>query len=107
MAEVAMGAEGALDLATRQGAAFLGLEHELGTVEDGKLADLVVLNRNPLDDIRATADIHLVVKDGRIYDGDTLDEIWPDARSYGGYPWLQEEMFRSDDRPIRPNGEDR
>ena len=107
MAEVAMGAEGALDLATRQGAAFLGLEHELGTVEDGKLADLVVLNRNPLDDIRATADIHLVVKDGRIYDGDTLDEIWPDARPYGGYPWLQEEMFRSDDRPIRPNGEDR
>ena len=51
--------------------------------------------------------MHLVVKDGRIYDGDTLDEVWPDARSYGGYPWLQEEMFRSDDRPIRPNGEDR
>ena len=61
----------------------------------------MVLDRNPLDDIRATADIHLVIKDGRIYDGDTLDEIWPDARPYGGYPWLQEEMFPQR-RPAHP-----
>lgn len=107
MAESALGAEGALDLATRQGAAFLGLEHQTGTIEVGKLADLVVLDRNPLEDIRATADIRYVVKDGRVYDGDTLDEIWPEARPYGGYPWLDETMYREDDRPIRPNGADR
>ncbi len=101
MAEAAMGAEGALDLATRQGALFLGLLDETGTVEAGKLADLVVLNRNPLEDIRATADVRYVVKDGRVYDGDTLDEIWPEARPYGGHPWLDETMYRDDDRPIR------
>lgn len=104
MAESALGAEGALDLATRQGASFLGLEHQTGTIETGKLADLVVLNRNPLEDLRATADILYVVKEGRVYDGDTLDEIWPDARSYGGYPWLDETMYREDERPVRREG---
>ena len=104
MAESALGAEGALDLATRQGAAFLGLEHQTGTIETGKLADLVVLERNPLDDIRATADILYVVKEGRVYDGDTLDEIWPDPQSYVNYPWLDETMYREDERPIRREG---
>ncbi len=102
MAESAMGPLGALDLGTRQGAAFLGLEHELGTIESGKLADILVLDENPLEDIRATTSLRLVVKDGRIHDAETLDEIWPRARPYGGYPWMDEEMFRADDRPIRP-----
>ncbi len=101
MAAAAMSPEEALDVATRQGALFLGLLDETGTVEAGKLADLVVLNRNPLEDIRATADIRYVIKDGRVFDGDTLDEIWPLPRPYGGYPWLDETMYREDTRPIR------
>ena len=64
----------------------------------------MVLDENPLEDIRATTAIHLVIKDGRIYDGNTLDEMWPDARPYGEYPWLNEDMYRTDDRPIRPPG---
>ena len=107
MAASAMSPEEALDLAARQGAAFLGLEHELGTLETGKLADLVVLDRNPLEDIRATTEIRLVAKDGRIYDGDTLDEVWPASKPYGGYPWLDEDMLRDDVRPIRPGPEGR
>jgi hypothetical protein len=58
--------------ATRNGAALVGREKELGTVEVGKLADLVLLNSNPLEDIGNTADIALVMKDGKLFDPDTL-----------------------------------
>ncbi len=53
-------------MATRNGAEALGLEAELGTVEVGKRADLVVLGSNPLDDIRNTRDIDMVIVDGRL-----------------------------------------
>ena len=49
-------------------------------VEDPKLADLQVLDKNPLDDIRNTNTIKYVMKNGRLYDGDTVDEIWPRQR---------------------------
>ena len=41
------------------------------------------------------------MKDGVLYDGDTLDEIWPEAKPYGGYPWLLEGIYEMDERPIR------
>ena len=53
----------------------------------------------PLADIRATADISMVMKGGVLYDADTLDEIWPQPRPYGAYPWVDAEIFRADDRP--------
>jgi imidazolonepropionase-like amidohydrolase len=43
----------------------------------GKIADLIVLNKNPLDDIHNSREIRYVMKDGILYEGDTLDEIWP------------------------------
>ncbi|NMO20441.1 amidohydrolase family protein [Pyxidicoccus fallax] len=55
----------AIQAATLEPARFLGREHELGTVEKGKAADLVVLDANPLDDIRNTTRIHSVVVRGR------------------------------------------
>ena len=61
----------------------------------------MVLNTNPLDDIRNTTDILYVMKDGVLYDGDTLDEIWPEAKPYGGYPWLLEGIYEMDERPIQ------
>ncbi|MCI0429631.1 MAG: amidohydrolase family protein [Rhodospirillales bacterium] len=54
--------------ATRGGAAALGRSDEIGTVEAGKLADLVVLNADPLIDIANTQRIHLVVRDGAMFD---------------------------------------
>ena len=81
----AMGAGGAsnhdiLRAATILGAEAIGFGKQLGSIEEGKFADLVVLNSNPLDDLRNTVDILYVMKDGRLYDGATLDEIHPEAR---------------------------
>jgi len=47
---------------------------------DARLADLVILDANPLDDIRHTNTVRYVMKNGRLYDGDTLDELWPERR---------------------------
>ncbi|HEX8724846.1 MAG TPA: amidohydrolase family protein, partial [Gemmatimonadaceae bacterium] len=66
-----------LRVATIFGAEAIGLDKELGSLEPGKLADLQVLDRNPLDDIRNTNTIRYVMKNGRLYDGNTLDELWP------------------------------
>ena len=101
MAASALGPMGALEVASLHGAHFLGLEKELGSLEVGKLADIVVLNKNPLDDIRNTADILYVMKDGVLYEGDTLDEIWPEKKPYGSYPWLLEGIYETDTRKVR------
>ena len=69
-----------LRVATIYGAEAMGYAEDLGSVEVGKLADLVVLDRDPLTDIGATQDIAFVMKDGTMYRGRTLDEVWPGER---------------------------
>ena len=96
----ALGPMGALEVASVHGAHFIGRSADLGTIEEGKLADLLVLNSNPLDDIRNTTDIEYVMKAGTLYDGDTLDEVWPEQKPYGNYYWVDPDAFRSDDRPV-------
>jgi imidazolonepropionase-like amidohydrolase len=65
----------ALRCATINGAKYLGLDAELGSLEKGKLADLLVLDRNPLENIRNSESIGMVMVNGRLYDAKTLDEI--------------------------------
>ncbi|MEO8449601.1 MAG: amidohydrolase family protein, partial [Gemmatimonadota bacterium] len=89
----------ALEVASIGGAHFLGLEQEIGSIVPGKLADLVILNSNPLDNIRNTVDIQSVMKAGKLYNGETLDEIWPRSRPYGPKPWNPPEVLRTDLRP--------
>jgi hypothetical protein len=78
----------ALEVGTWQGASFIGLDSDIGSISVGKIADLVVLNSNPLEDIKNSQDILYVMKSGRLYDGATLDEIWPQVRPYGPRPWV-------------------
>lgn len=60
----------ALRAATIDGADYLGLSKQLGSLETGKKADLVVLNSNPLENIRSTIDTRYVMVDGRLFDVD-------------------------------------
>ena len=69
-----------LRAATRNGAEIIGRQDELGSIEVGKFADLVILNANPLDNIRNTNSIDRVMKNGRLYDAATMDEVWPEQK---------------------------
>jgi hypothetical protein len=100
VAASAMGPMGALELASNEGAYFLGAEQDVGSLAVGKLADLMILNSNPLDNIRNTTDIQSVMKGGVLYDGMTLDEVWPQQRAYGTRPWIYDEIWRSGPRPV-------
>lgn len=64
----------ALKTATVNPARYMGLDADIGSLEEGKLADLVILNGNPLEDIRRTDDLSHVMLGGRLYDAATLDE---------------------------------
>jgi Tol biopolymer transport system component len=67
----------ALRSATITGAKIIGRPDDLGSIEPGKLADLIIFDKSPLDDIHNTKYIRWVMQDGTLYEGDTLDEVWP------------------------------
>lgn len=70
----------ALKVATIKGAEAIGLDKDLGSLEEGKLADIVILDKNPLENIRHSNTVRYVIMNGRVYEGDTLDEIYPAQR---------------------------
>ena len=65
----------ALRTATTEPARHLGFEKDIGSLEEGKLADLVILSENPLDDIRNTETVEYVMIGGRLYESKTMNEV--------------------------------
>jgi Tol biopolymer transport system component/imidazolonepropionase-like amidohydrolase len=76
----------AIRCATLYGAQYIGMDKDLGSLEAGKLADLIVMDKNPLDNIQNSETIRYVMKNGRLYDAETMDEI-------GNHPKKREKFY--------------
>jgi imidazolonepropionase-like amidohydrolase len=68
-----------LRIATKQGAEAVGAQDDLGTIETGKLADIVLLDKNPLENIKHTQTIWRVFKGGWLFDPDKLRPPVPES----------------------------
>ncbi len=77
----------ALRCGTLNGAHYLGMDKDIGSLEVGKLADLDVLDKNPLEDIRNSESVRYVMVNGRLYDAASMDEIGNHPRQRGRFFW--------------------
>ena len=77
----------ALKTATINPAEYIGMDSEIGSLEKGKLADLLVLEENPLEDIQNTNSILYTMVNGRLYDANTMNEIGNHPEERGNFYW--------------------
>ena len=80
-----------LRAATLTGARAIGYDQDLGSLEAGKLADLIILTKDPLEDIRNTTRIRYVMKNGELFEGDTLNQIWPKRKPLPPLWWWKDD----------------
>ncbi|RDY61191.1 amidohydrolase family protein [Flagellimonas nanhaiensis] len=91
----------ALKAATINGAQYIGAGNDIGSLKVGKLADLIVLDKNPLDDIRNTETVRFTMVNGRLFDTETMNEIgntevqrskfwWENNKYNAAFPWHEE-----------------
>ena len=91
----------ALKAATINGANYIGAGHDIGSLKKGKLADLIVMDKNPLEDIRNSESIIYTMINGRLYDTETMNEIgnepkerskfyWENTNYNQAFPWHEE-----------------
>ncbi len=66
---------------------MIGVAEDRGTVSAGKLADLLVLTDDPTINIRNTQSIRYVIKNGELFQADTLDKLWPQQKPLPDQWW--------------------
>jgi imidazolonepropionase-like amidohydrolase/Tol biopolymer transport system component len=76
----------ALRSGTIDGARYLGFDHDIGSLEPGKLADVAILDADPTADIRNSEQVHWVIANGHVYDAATMDEV-------GNHPHKRQPFF--------------
>ncbi len=79
----------ALRSATLNGASYLGMDHQIGSLKAGKLADLIVLEKNPLENIQNSNSVMYTMINGRMYDAATMNEIGNTPRARSKFYWEQ------------------
>lgn len=77
----------ALQAATINGASYLGMEDEIGSLKEGKLADLIILDKNPLEDIMNSDSVIFTMINGRLYDTSTMNEVGNYNKPRGSFYW--------------------
>ena len=77
----------ALRAGTLHGARYVGLDGDIGSLEVGKLADLAVIDGNPLDDIRVSERVKYTMVNGRVYDATSMDEVGNRKRKRKPFHW--------------------
>ncbi len=82
-----MTAHESLKAATINPAISLGFDQHIGSIQEGKLADLIVLDQNPLENIRNTESVRYTMVNGRLYDAETMNEIGNYNRTRGKFYW--------------------
>jgi imidazolonepropionase-like amidohydrolase/Tol biopolymer transport system component len=77
----------ALKCATINGAKYLGMDSEIGSLSKGKLADLIILTENPLQDIRNSETIQYTMINGRLYNCDDMSQVYPESSQGPQFYW--------------------
>ena len=91
----------AIRCATLNGAHYIGMDDQIGSLEKGKLADLIVMDKNPLENIRNTESIKMVMVNGRVFDTETMNQIgnydvkrtpfyFERSKGNNNFPWHEE-----------------
>jgi len=76
-----------LRCATLNGAEAIGLSQDIGSLTPGKFADLVIYDKNPLENIHNTNTIHWVMRNGELYDTSSMEEVYPVAKKFPTPYW--------------------